>query len=401
MPNTRSKWIPPVLLGALLAVGCGDGSSSSTTASPVAIEDFGAFYEPPSPLPAGRPGDLIRLQEVEPLAPASRAWRVLYLSEDPSGAPIAVSGLVAAPLGDTPTGRRDVVSWAHGTKGVNDPCAPSRGFRASHNFFDIAPEIVAEGWVAVGTDFEGLGTPGVHPYLVSVSEARGQLDIVRAAAQIKEARASNRFAVWGRSQGGHASLAAAEAAPLYAPELDLVGAIAAAPAGDMPTIFIGSAALGLSFNWLAAAGLEAAWGLSLEPFYEADALAELRTLVDGNEACNREFRNAINARGGAGFLSESTSSEASDELIGLLERSSVGEIAVEVPVLVSQGTNDTVVPKPLTDALVQQMCALGTDVAYLENPDESHNDSSLLHMPEFRRWTRARFDGESASGCHS
>jgi len=42
--------------------------------------------------------------------------------------------------------------------------------------------MLARGYVVVATDYEGLGDPGVHPYLVGVSEAYAVLDSVRAAS---------------------------------------------------------------------------------------------------------------------------------------------------------------------------------------------------------------------------
>jgi len=58
----------------------------------------------------------------------------------------------------------------------------------------------------VSTDYERLGTPGLHPYLVGPSEGRGVLDIVKAAQQIEETGAGSRVVIWGRSQGGHGAL---------------------------------------------------------------------------------------------------------------------------------------------------------------------------------------------------
>ena len=40
------------------------------------------------------------------------------------------------------------------------------------------------GYAVAETDYEGLGTPGVHPYLIGSSEGRSVLDIVRAAREI-------------------------------------------------------------------------------------------------------------------------------------------------------------------------------------------------------------------------
>ena len=60
--------------------------------------------------------------------------------------------------------------------------------------------------MVVGTDYEGLGTPGRHPYIAGPSEARGTLDIVRAARNLPDVHASDRYLVWGHSQGGHAAM---------------------------------------------------------------------------------------------------------------------------------------------------------------------------------------------------
>src|SRR5262245_17045151 len=133
--------------------GCPSATPTTTpTATPSVTETSTpdlSFYEPPEPLPGNSPGDLIRFESIEPLAPGSRAWRILYRSESVAGEPIAVSGLVVAPEEPPPAGGRPVVSWAHGTVGISDGCAPSRGFRVplndsfTHDIYAIAPEIVA------------------------------------------------------------------------------------------------------------------------------------------------------------------------------------------------------------------------------------------------------------------
>ena len=55
------------------------------------------------------------------------------------------------------------------------------------------------------TDYQGLGTRGVHPYLIGVSEGRSVLDIVRAARDYKKGLVSKKFIIAGHSQGGHAA----------------------------------------------------------------------------------------------------------------------------------------------------------------------------------------------------
>ena len=70
-------------------------------------------------------------------------------------------------------------------------------------------------------------------YLIGENEGRSSLDAVRAAHQIPGLSLSNRTVVWGHSQGGQAALWTGGLAPDYAPELDLLGVTAAAPAADV------------------------------------------------------------------------------------------------------------------------------------------------------------------------
>ena len=84
-----------------------------------------AFYLPPEPLPSAKPGNLIWSTPFKAI-PGAQAWKVLYHSRAVDGSDIAVSGVVVAPTGPAPAGGRPVISWAHGTHGIADQCAPSR-----------------------------------------------------------------------------------------------------------------------------------------------------------------------------------------------------------------------------------------------------------------------------------
>src|SRR5690606_26599739 len=141
---------------------------------------------------------------------------------------------VAAPAGAAPDGERTVVSWAHGTTGIADECAPSRDPVRLAGLALAAP-LIERDMVVTFTDYEGLGTPGRHPYLVGESEARGVLDIVRAAQHL-EVGAGDRVVIWGHSQGGHAALFANEVAEDWAPDLEVLGTIAVAPPSQLPVL---------------------------------------------------------------------------------------------------------------------------------------------------------------------
>src|SRR6476619_6188434 len=164
------------------------------------------------------------------------AFRILYRSTDPSGRPIPVSGAIYIPNGPAPAGGRNIISWAHPTSGVVPPCAPSLMPDVGGMMWNLG-NMIAEGYIVVATDYPGLGTDGIHPYLIGESEARSVLNSVRAAREMPNTGASNRFAVWGHSQGGHAALFTGEVAARYAPDLKLVGVAAAAPATYLIQLF--------------------------------------------------------------------------------------------------------------------------------------------------------------------
>ena len=67
------------------------------------------------------------------------------------------------------------------------------------------------GYVVAQTDYQGLGTPGTHLYLIGHPEGAAVDNIVLAARQLNPS-IGKRFAIAGHSQGGQAALfAAAEA----------------------------------------------------------------------------------------------------------------------------------------------------------------------------------------------
>lgn len=166
-------------------------------------------------------------------AAGALAWLILYTTTRDEGRPAVASAIVVAPGGGKP-GAREVIAWAHGTTGVHETCAPSvlEGTFSTGAFFSVE-EVVEEGWVLVATDYVGLGTAGPHPYLIGQGEARSVLDAVRAARQMPELDLAERTVVWGHSQGGHAALWTGAIGPSYAPEVDLIGVAALAPASNL------------------------------------------------------------------------------------------------------------------------------------------------------------------------
>ena len=163
------------------------------------------FYTPPSPLPEGNPGDIIRSEPLGIDIPGAHGLRILYLTEQADGTRRAASGMVFYPDTPVPAGGRPMVAWAHPTVGMDRQYAPSRTENPVSDMTWLK-EMIARGWVVTATDYAGLGTPGVQHYLVGRDEARDVLNSVRAARLVEAAGANSTYAVWGHSQGGHAAL---------------------------------------------------------------------------------------------------------------------------------------------------------------------------------------------------
>ncbi len=80
------------------------------------------------------------------------------------------------------------------------------------------------GWAVVTTDYTGPR----HAFGVGLVAARFVLDGIRAAIAFEPAGfdAATPIGLWGYSGGGQATVSAAEQHPSYAPELNIVGAVA-------------------------------------------------------------------------------------------------------------------------------------------------------------------------------
>lgn len=145
-----------------------------------------------------------------------RHWAAAALRE--SAIPEPTERTARAP----PAGGWPLLAWAHGTVGIADVCAPSFAGRGDRDtrYLDYWLD---QGYAIVATDYQGLGTPGAHPYVHVRSEAYSILDSIRAVQ--KHYPVSARTVLIGQSQGGGAVVATATFAKDYAPELDIAGAV--------------------------------------------------------------------------------------------------------------------------------------------------------------------------------
>jgi uncharacterized membrane protein HdeD (DUF308 family)/pimeloyl-ACP methyl ester carboxylesterase len=381
-------------LGVLLLAFAGMGLSIALHAS--ASPRPGPFYAPPSPLPPGPHGALLRDEPIPGFYEGAKAYRILYRSTGFDGRPTAVSGVVIVPEGTPPRGGRKVVAFTHATTGVARSCAPSLRDGGASQVIEGLGGFIAAGDVVVATDYSGLGTPGPHPYLVGPVEAMNALDGVRAAHRLAEADAGLQFAVWGHSQGGQASLFTAQLAEEYAPELHLVGVAAGAPTPDLPEMFkldraspgariVLAMALSSWSQLYPGAGL----GRLLKPSGRGDVAAVAASCLYGGG-----YLAALPAASALASSLRSKPPWQEQPWLQIMRQNSPGPVPPDVPVMIVQGGADRVVPSGLTAALVHRMCRAGDTVELRLYPSVEHGEAGLVASPDVEAWIAQRFAGQ-------
>ena len=388
--------------------------SSLTTAALAAVIAIGpagsAFYTPPSPLPPGNHGDVIWARPfatAAALPSAASNTLVLYHTTALDGTDRAVSGTVAIPRGAPPPGGWPVISWAHGTTGDAPACTPSldAADAPEHDYLGpiepVLDRLVGAGYAVVQTDYEGQGTPGVHPSLIGAAEARDTIDMVRAARRL-EPRLSSRWVVMGHSQGGHAVLFTLATAAAWAPELHLLGGVAEAP-GAYISPFIASmtkAPAPTPAFAFAALFMEAA--ASVDPNVKLDRVltpAALALLPQIQTRCSSGLYKADSFGGlvpSSSFLSDADLAP----LMRVAAANDAAQLHLTLPLLILQGTADTTVPEASSDALDQQLCATGATVRYDVYQGLTHRQVVPASASDALAWVQARFAGSAApSNC--
>lgn len=359
-----------------------------------------AFYEAPTPLPQGSPGKLVRSEKMDIKVPrGGTAYRMLYMSETPSGEPVAVSGVAFIPSGEAPQGGRKVIAWAHGTRGLGSTCAPSRSepMDDMDNWLDSAMQ---RGYIVTATDYTGLGTSGKPYYLIGKSEANDVLNSVRAVRNMPQASASSDFIAWGHSQGGHSTLFAATQAAQYAPELRLVAAAVAAPAAELGPLM--SQQYHTPVAWAIGPDMAASWPNS----YPDLPIKNMLTKDGGSHYKTQAYKCLSNQTVGltirAALKSQFFASNPRDNpaWARVIAEQTPDVASIKVPLYIAQGLNDVVVLPNTTSLLVQQACATNPNVAVNWLGNSQHQMIAIQAGPDAVAWMQDRFnDLPAPSSC--
>ena len=334
---------------------------------------------------APSPGSLLSVNatKVSPALPhAAERYLITYRSRGVQGEPIVVSGYALLPKGQPPKGGWPVLAWAHGTTGIADTCAPSEDFPGGpvHDYQELMETALdwwlAQGYAVVATDYQGLGTPGGHPYMDATSQLHTLDDSVRALHRLRPHAFSSNWLVMGHSQGGAAALEVAAHGQADVPEFKLRGAIAIAPGGfrysaivpylhDHPHPPVGVA---LFFPILLQGAQTADPSLQVDDLVSPDmrplmALARSRCLPELRKEVHESPVNVF--KQGADVK----------PLVSYLDRQAIEHMSPAVPIMLIQGEVDQLVDPRGTKAYYQQLCKAGKTVFYDAVANGSHRDA--------------------------
>lgn len=368
-----------VLSTSLFLVACGGGSSDDD--SPIVD-------------PSGTPANNIQNPVVKVDAytstnlgsVAAESSILTYKMLGQSGQEVQATSLVFTPNTPPPAGGWPIVVWAHGTTGVADTCAPSKAALADSTK-DLISKLLAAGYVVVAPDYEGLGTPGIHPFLNVKSEAFSITDAVVATRNYLSQRnllTSKKWLTVGHSQGGHAALSAAQYASRA--QLDYKGTVAVAPASNLGFILV--------------AGEQSVVNATLDkkiPMYaQLDTYTALVTAGMRNRQPNFDYSQVFTSQisgiaaqaetlcsgplgqaFGAGMtkyatdhngtLDGYTRTQPNFMAVALVKTfldkdSQPLQAKVTTPIIIYQGVGDTTVPKVATDILISNATVVGTKI---------------------------------------
>jgi hypothetical protein len=352
------------------------------------------FYNTPSPLPAGTPGELIRSEAFDEyqLPAGVSAFRILYHSRSADGEDVAASGVVLVPDEPPPAGGWPVIAWAHGFSGTARRCAPSL-MRNVHEgpFLSMYVKL---GYAIVATDYVGLGTNFRN---ASVDRQSNAADVIYSIAASRAAvpQLGRKWVAMGASEGSLAALTVGELERDIR-DPDYLGSIAVSGIADAKELYeqIAKGNSSGQFVFLA-------YGVqTLYPRFQMNEVLTEKAL-----AMYRQIENVC-------AVTSTDSEVPANQMLkpnwkdnGFMQqffaRNTIGKKPTYGPLLIISSDADPVVRTGMTAQAVARICKQRTVVQFHKYQSAEFarvlGDSVIDQLT----WIQARFAGRPASSnCH-
>lgn len=377
-----------------------------------------AFYTPPSYVTPGKHGDLIWIREINTSVAEAKAWKILYWSTTEDNQMVPVSGFVIVPT--EPSEDKElypVITWGHGTTGIPRNCAPSLvNDPASDASFYYLPnsdadidygvpalsKMIDSGYAVVATDYNGLGAPGTHQYLIGQTEARNMLDAVIAAQQIPEAKVGNKIISLGWSQGGQGAIWTAQIPEYLGSHGKLLGAVALAPINMYEENKIIQKKIDSGERQRSIPSVERIMGwYAMTRVYPELRMSDVLTPIGmqyfsdaAKSQCNHQMGHTLSYLEKYAGSAIRTNPANQNAWAKRYIQNSLGITPVKIPLAIFQGDADIAVLPAATTAFVNKACNAGTIITYILYNNADHILLSLRAETGFLKWIADRFAGK-------
>ena len=399
-PRVRPLLTRCAVLAVCVAVASCTSSSPSSKAIP-APAGLPPFYAVPAGVADKAPGTLLKWTTLSAPTVHGSVRRVMYASTDARGRSVAVTGLVFVPVAPPPPGGYPVVSWAHGTNGMTDQCAPSLHPANALPTLTILNGMLSLGWEVVATDYQGEGTPpGLVPYLVGDVAGRNAIDIVLAARKLPSSYAGARYVVWGHSEGGQTALFAWDLGTTYGARsgVQMVGAVAGAPPSQLPALWQALSPTPYRvYLYMMLAGFNAAYGNAAAPLVDVLTPAGTALLPTLRQGCLASVASVVNASPFGEVVKSNPFDIAAWKQVLTKNDPASFESVPKVPLLIVHGAADEQIPVVTSAQLGQHLCDLGANLERWVYPDQNHGGVLIVSAVDLGHWILARFRGQASS----
>ena len=378
----------PILLLEVVHLHAQTSPSSSKRSLTLAITKF---YETPNPLPAGKPGELIRTISVDDYLLSSNfsAFRILYHSRSATGQDVAASGVVLVPEGTPPQGGWPVIAWAHAFTGAGRQCAPSLSRNLDYGpFFSMYLNL---GYAVVATDYAGLGTDFPNAVMDVESNATDVIDSIPAARSAVP-QLGSRWVAMGPALGANAIIGVAELERRIR-DPNYLGGVAISGVADLKEAY-DRLPKQQSLRMLASL---------------AYAIKTVYPDFDVRGMLTEKALPAFHQIGQSCGSNESDSELSTSELVKqnwnknkfveeFFDRNRLGRNPAYGPLLVITDDTDFVVPPSMTAQAVARMCKLGDRIQVVKFSGSEPGQVLGGTVRDQMAWIEARFAGRPAPG---
>ncbi len=353
---------------------------------------------------ATSPGQLLESEPLDSefsLDQAGKAFAIRYTSTNgiTGKGIVEVTGAIFLPKGKAPAGGWPIIAWAHGTVGVGDDCAPSANPRSERDSTYLNSWL-DQGYAIVATDYQGLGSPGPHPYLDTRAEAYSTLDSVRAALS-GQYDLANKVVIVGQSQGGGAAFATAGTAPQYAPDVHVLGTVAT----GLPNLEAAAAMTPSADDankpdhriayllYIAAAAEE------IDPNIDPEKALTPKAMAVYDQATGTCIADMEKAVVDAGLTQTNSFKGDFWKRYGrTIANINYPTLQIATPVFVGTGADDIDTPAAAQTALVQKACAAGSIIEAHVYPGLDHSGAVNGSFQDSRQFVARLLAGEKIAG---